>query len=87
MSIFIGQELENSAYKPIGGLYNSTRLLSYNGDFSWLPTGNQFLRIFNGTLTKDRTYTWPDKSGTVALLSDVSPSIYVNPFALSSLSI
>ena len=39
--------------------------------FSWIGTNGK-LRTFDGTAnTADRTYTLPDKSGTIALLSDV----------------
>ena len=39
--------------------------------FSWRGQ-NSYLRVFDGTAnTADRTYTLPDKSGTIALLSDI----------------
>ena len=69
---------------PPNGTVGSINLFSNNGDlaFSYARGAITFTRTFNGSLTGNRNYTLPDKSGTVALLSDLSPN---NLLAISSL--
>jgi hypothetical protein len=42
-----------------------------NGTFGLRNTANTFTSFFANAVTASRTWTWPDKSGTVAMTSDI----------------
>jgi len=69
---------------PPNGTVGSINLFSYNGTLAYSTQrgGIAFTRTFDGDITGNRAYILPDKSGTVALLSDLSPN---NLLAISSL--
>jgi hypothetical protein len=58
-------ELNAQSVAPAVGAGQSVRLFSLNGALSWKRQTDGFVRTFSSTLTADRTYTWPDASGTV----------------------
>jgi hypothetical protein len=61
------------------GVYNSgivnARWLNTYQNTARIGTGNSFSSGLTGTFTADRTATFPDKSGTVAFLSDITTTV------------
>jgi hypothetical protein len=65
---------ENSPAKNHSGFLGKAGKAWYAtySDYYYLTGGTAFTVKFQGTPTANRTVTWPDKSGTVAMTTDVS---------------
>lgn len=76
-------ELLTQSSSPSSGASNSVRVFSSAGWMAWRYQNDTFLRKFDGALTADRTYTLPDKSGTIALTNDLKLGFHISHVALS----
>lgn len=66
-------ELQTQSSNPASGAASSIRLFSNSsGNLSWRRQTDGFVRSFSSTLTADRTFTFPDSSGTFTLLGNSS---------------
>lgn len=73
-----------NAFGPDAGTlnsYNNVNLFGYNAsatahDQTVLAGGSYMARLGYGGLTTDRLYTFPDKSGTFAMLSDLTGTLW-----------
>lgn len=69
-------ELQTQSSSPSISVSNAVRIFSSGGWMGWRYQNDTYVRKFDGTLTADRTYTLPDKSDTLAGITDVYFTIF-----------
>jgi hypothetical protein len=69
---FISQS--NSPFTPLNGF----KIFANNSGSFTIISSNGFTKTVDGTVTSNRNYILPDKSGTVALLSDITGGTQIN---------